>query len=517
MFVHIFRKDCRLLWPFAAGVALMYFALAGVIYRIDHFGVTRSLDSLMQLLEIGGMLGAGLLIAAAVHQDPVPGVRQDWLVRPVTRRDLLLAKLLFVFAMVLTPMVLADFTEALADGFGPGVALGAAVGRSAYLFLLLFLPMLVFASLTRNFMEAIIGGLGTFLVFAAFMLFFSRGVRYDIAASTAAAWITESGRFIVVVCGAVVILLLQYFRRRTLESRWLFGLLALGMIAIGFTPWASAFALQQRLSARPGAGSAVSIAYAPEIGPLPGTGIPAPLERNGGDTTKFLDLATRFNGLPEDSVLKVDYAEILLTGPDGQKQIFGLGNNPLQVVTGEKEASGKVEHHVLRARGDLFDRLVNTPVRIEVDYSLSLFRLASAHAIPAVNGEQRIPGAGWCRAVVNQSATSVRLTCLQAGNSFSCATVFIENPARSLRNPAQTACVGDYSPYQRIDFPDAIGRRTGNLTVRDANGLAKYPVDASQLREAQVVLRTYLPEEHFTRRLLIDGVRLRDLEARTVF
>lgn len=512
MILHIFKKDVRLLWPFAAGMALVHFALAGVAYRIDHFGVTGSLDSLLTLLEIAGILGAALLIAAVVHQDAVPGVRQDWLVRPVKRRDLLAAKLLFLLAMVQAPMVVADFCEVLAAGFGPGAALGAAAARAAYLFFLLLLPMLVFASLTRNFMETIIGGLGSFLAFAAFMLFFARSKQYDLAGSTGSAWITESGRFVIVLCGALVILLLQYLRRRTVQARWLFGAAGLAMIAIGLLPWASAFAIQQRVSTHAATANAVAIAYAPEAGPRTGSGT------TGAPEIRVLDLATRFTGLPEDSVLKVDYADILLTGPDGHPQSFGFGNNPMDVTTGEKDAAGgRVVHHIVRVRGDLFDRMVDTPVRVEVDYSLTLFRLASAHAIPAVNGEQRIADAGWCRTQVNRSATSVRLKCVQAGNSFSCASVFIENPVTGLRNPAQSGCPGDYSPYQRIDFPDAIGRRQINLAVRDASGLAKYPVDSSQLRSARVVLRIYKPEDHFRRRMVIPEIRPKDLELRAAF
>src|SRR2546423_5869145 len=40
------------------------------------------------------------LIAAIVHVEAIPGVRQDWLVRPIRRGNLLLEKFLFVVLMV---------------------------------------------------------------------------------------------------------------------------------------------------------------------------------------------------------------------------------------------------------------------------------------------------------------------------------------------------------------------------------------------------------------------------------
>jgi hypothetical protein len=44
--------------------------------------------------------GVATLIAALVHQDGLVGVRQDWLERPIRRRDLFAAKVLFVVLAV---------------------------------------------------------------------------------------------------------------------------------------------------------------------------------------------------------------------------------------------------------------------------------------------------------------------------------------------------------------------------------------------------------------------------------
>ena len=54
-----------------------------------------------------------------------------------------------------------------------------------------------------------------------------------------------------------------------------------------------------------------------------------------------------------------------------------------------------------------------------------------------------------------------------------------------------------------------------DLSFRDPQGLAKYPVDSSQLADAQVALKAYRPVAHFTRHLTISKIRLGDWEAET--
>ena len=52
-----------------------------------------------------------------------------------------------------------------------------------------------------------------------------------------------------------------------------------------------------------------------------------------------------------------------------------------------------------------------------------------------------------------------------------------------------------------------------NLPFRDSSGLAKFPVDGSQLPQSRVIIRVYEPEDHFARSLVIPQVKLQDWEA----
>ena len=101
MIWHIFKKDFRLLWRFAAVVAVLEFLAVSVLYQADHGGFDgRRTSALLNVLVVLQLIGSAALAAAAVHSDAVPGVRQDWLVRPIPRRDLLSAKVLFVVLVV---------------------------------------------------------------------------------------------------------------------------------------------------------------------------------------------------------------------------------------------------------------------------------------------------------------------------------------------------------------------------------------------------------------------------------
>jgi len=52
-----------------------------------------------------------------------------------------------------------------------------------------------------------------------------------------------------------------------------------------------------------------------------------------------------------------------------------------------------------------------------------------------------------------------------------------------------------------------------NLSFRDLQGRAKYPVDSAQLAGAQVSVKTYKPVALFTRHLVIPEICLGDWEA----
>src|SRR5437016_3655523 len=325
MIWHICKKDMKLLWPFVLGAAGIQVTSAGLRYAIDHFRVSEALLNIFNVLQLGTLLVSALLVATVVHQDAIPGVRQDWLVRPLSRRDLLLAKVLFVLLMVDGPILLTDTMQGLLNGFPIGQSLTAAASHSVYLLFGLSLPVLAFASLTRNMAEAVIGAVLGSLGFVVFQILFNSNGRMVTVAGTALFWVGELTMAAVVFVGSSTVLAIQYFRRKTIPARWLLAAVALVFLLGYMVPWRLAFALEQRLSPNPGASRAITAKFDPSGSKF---WLPEGMNHNtvfsarGGGVTRdeasTIYLPIRIAGLAESTVLNTDRAEALLTTAEGR-------------------------------------------------------------------------------------------------------------------------------------------------------------------------------------------------------
>jgi hypothetical protein len=503
MIGHIFLTDVRLLWKYALGVALVGFlgSLLGLETHEDH-----AWNQAWSLLQVVKVLATGLLIAAAVQQDPVPGFHQDWVVRPIVRRDLIAAKLLFVVVMVQAPVLIADIAQLLAGGFPPGQSFRAALIRALTLLGAYYLPVLGIAAITRNFTETVIGAAACLLGFAVLAQVWGAGAgwhwRHVTFAATGTDWIATLGMIGVAAAGGGAILALQYLKRETARARWLAAGVVVLCFGVNLAPWRPVFALQQRLSAQPGGASAVQLAFEPGRGRLRRTadlGVSAHARNN-----TFLYLPISISGLGADSILRTDLVEARLTTPEGKVETLGFARVPLEMREGPAKAGLAGGPVTVMVPTELYHRYRGRNVRLDLDYSLSLLRLSAAHAMPAVHGSQRIREFGRCRTWANLSAFTVMLTCEQAAMTPPCATVFLEHPRTGWRNPETVVCSGSYSPVSLVPEPDPMRRLRIGLGFRDA------PVGGEDIGEAQVVTRWYEVVEHFARHVQIPGIRLSD-------
>jgi len=216
---HIFKKDWKLLWSFVAAVALLHGIAALIMFKLGLFNEDPTLEMLSYEVPNLAVFGSMFLIVAIVHLEAIPGVRQDWLTRPIPRRSLLLEKLLFVVITVEGPIFALSLAQGLAFGFSWRSSLLAAAAYVALLFFFLILPIFSFASVTRNMTEAFILGCGCTLIIGAFLLLSSsmnQSAHGTLIAVTHSGigWIGEVCRFALVTVAAGVILGSQYFRRK---------------------------------------------------------------------------------------------------------------------------------------------------------------------------------------------------------------------------------------------------------------------------------------------------------------
>ncbi|HZQ40552.1 MAG TPA: hypothetical protein VFA87_07155, partial [Rhizomicrobium sp.] len=485
MIWRIFKKDWTLLWPLVAVVAALH-AINAVIWLISGFFGIRELTPIANIFPAGVLLGTGALIVATVHQDVLPGDRQDWLVRPIPRRDLVLEKLLFVLVAVNGPVLLVELIHGMAMGFSFADAFSAALTRDIYLLLYFNLPVLGLAALTSSFIEAV----GAFLAICVVMVVIRIGIIAVIGGNprvpTFATMANGEMLFelwnLIALAVVAVVIPLQYFFRATRRARLIaFCALFLLPLAAGI-PWSSAFAFQSWLSADPQAAKAVALTFDPTIGR-------AALQP--GTQANALWVPVRLSGLASESIVLDDRAFVRIIGRDGTTLYRGL-------VIGEPQATNRIDappasvddlpvrtatggevrtHQLIALPHRIYEGVRDQPVRLEMDYSLTLFHLDASDRIAAVNGDKWIAHLGRCKTKIDDDGDEIEISCLKTGGNVTCGTAFLENAVTGARNPPYSFCNRYYPPIPAHFIPDAMSRFRGELHFRDPQGLAKYPVD----------------------------------------
>jgi len=288
---HILKKDWMLLWPLVAALTVLQGLLAFARFTAGHFLSFPNVPA--SFLEL---LAAAIVIALVVLQDPIPGVRQDWLVRPIARRDLFLAKLLFVVGLVQGPWFVCDLLQGLANGFPLGQSAAAAIACGMWVLLTLSLPVLAFAALTASMTETLVAAVGVSAVVMAFLIVPAILGANKPAALTGFEWVPSLVREALLLVAAAGVLVLQYRRRSTWTSRALFAAALIVGQCAPFLPWRTTFRLEQLLTASSRDDHGIAVAFAAGAGrfrPAPGQGLDDVLEKPGVGP---VDVAGAFQG-----------------------------------------------------------------------------------------------------------------------------------------------------------------------------------------------------------------------------
>ena len=263
---HIFKKDWKLLWLFVMAVASLHWIGALILIKLGLFGE----DPTLEMLSI---LGAGPCFFRQHVSDcgdcdleAIPGTRQDWLTRPVPRGVLLLEKFLFALIAVEGPIFLGGLAEGPAGGFSWRSSFLAAAWRVVFLLFFILLPIFAFASVTKNMTEAFILGCGCYV--HHWRISDTDGSINGWAHETlivvthsGVGWIAEVFRFVLVTVAACVIAGVAVFSQKDCHGAFLvigFGLL---LLLSTFLPWRPAFAIEEKLSAKPGAGAETKVTF----------------------------------------------------------------------------------------------------------------------------------------------------------------------------------------------------------------------------------------------------------------
>ena len=218
----IFRKDLRCLWP----VVALYWALLVVAAIADPFG-GHGMGGGSQF-SVFALLVCICLTVEAIHQEPLPGDRQYWRTRPLTGRQLLAAKALFVVSCVVIPALIYQIAVLIRLGIAPGDYPLVLAERQLHLAASVLLPVAAVAAVTRNLRQFVGGWL---LVLAALIGVALLPPSHRAVTWIAPAWLAANYLDPILVVVGMCLVFLQYRPRATTAGRLM---LATSMVLLIF-------------------------------------------------------------------------------------------------------------------------------------------------------------------------------------------------------------------------------------------------------------------------------------------
>ena len=502
MIWHICKKDFRLLWPWA----LLLAALQGAwhIFEAKHLpSGSPSFASSQLYLKSGPLIATVAVIVFVIQQDGLPGLALDWLVRPIRRSHLFLAKILFCAFVVLLPMVVFDIVEGLMTGFTLSQILTAALSHALFLALCVILPLFAVAATTKGIADFTAMALLLFLLVEMPRSLLADYFTLRPTVWSGASWIPTTAGYGIVLAGSLLVLWLQYSARRTTWSRILLPLFAVGGFMTDYTPWPVLMSVQSRLSPDIEASRSVAIEFDPTQPPWHES--PGPFRR------KSVSIPIKVSGVPPNAHLFADFVEITVFDSDG-KPVYDHGRTG---VSGQGSPSSylysdrPVGAYVGLPLWFLIDPakpLPGQPIRVLIDFALTL---AEPEGDDATFGPTDIrialPKQGLCKTRLEGEfgTPPIDFDCLHAGSATDWSLVSAYDGDES-KPYAQSLISFSYAPSFARLLRDPIDRTDSFI-----NPLKMRPT-AQLYQNTRFTLRNFRSIAHFRYRLEIPAIRLED-------
>ena len=452
MIAHIVRKDWRLLWPLVLIVGGLQAVLGLMEFRALPFGENHGSQAVSALVTIGLIIAMSLLIIQLIHQDVIPGENQDWLVRPIRRSDLLLAKLLGIALYIHGPIIVVSLLQCLAHGFPLAQSLHSVFISNIAIALVCSLPLAAVASLTRTVTETLV----TLLVVALGLLvlqFLLPVISYPVThhfkleyptGDSGVAWVWRFPAQLCLLASLLGVLCLQYFKRDTRRSRWLFIAGFLLLIFLPALPWSPAFRLQEQLSGGSMAADSVILtqAEAADAKALPPAS--AFLTKEDKDKeqkdTALISIALSLASLPKDAIAHTDRVTVRLM--EGHTVIYRGSAQAFDLRTRDGQAIARQDFRLPEA---IYARYQDRPLTLQLRYSLTFLGSRDVDTSLAVGEAGSIPPLGQCVARLD-AVGGTDVGCRRAGELPDCLSVRMTPPVEGTSEPEQFECSFNYAP-----------------------------------------------------------------------
>ncbi len=172
---------------------------------------------------------------------------------------------------------------------------------------------------------------------------------------------------------------------------------------------------------------------------------------------------------------------------------------------------------ILEIPANIYSKVADQPLRLEMDYYATLLWSTTVPPLAVLNGAQQVAGFGWC---ASRTDSKKHRSGSRVPPGRGAAVLYLDDVAAAdgvRRNPEKFVCDSNYEPVPLRFSVDPIDHVEAELPFRDPAGLAHFPVDATHLRGAQVIIRVYEPEDHFSRQVVVPQFRLSEWRAAAGF
>lgn len=397
--LHIFRKDIRHFW---IEMVLSWCVLARFVWHAKQAWSPETIFEPGYFTQLVGQFIAPLLVLSwwvllirAIQDERLVGDRQFWVTRPYHWPELLASKILFTLIVVNLPLLIAQLLMLRLAGFAAFPYLGELLSMHLDLITALLLPVAVIGAVTSTLIKVIIFGFVVVLyVFASSMV---SGLVPEASVAHASAIPGEvTGAIFLLACLAV--LLVQYARRRTLASRVIIAsAAALTLIVEVASPYNKLIARQYPSTQQ----SPLKVVLDTTKPEEPSKLLAEPPRK----PPKSAKIGIRLLASPVDSSQVIGMrgarVDVELPGGDhyrkkwqGQWGEVGIPNSPAGVS--------------FQMPMELYDRVKSTPVRIDIEFAISLFQRGDEWQVIAQGGTFPVPRFGLCSITPGQGSY---LTC----------------------------------------------------------------------------------------------------------
>ena len=507
--LHIFRKDLRHLWM---EIAISWCALVIYVWQANEqwnpenmFEPRYFSQFTEQLVLVLLILSWWVLLIRAIQDERLVGDRQFWVTRPYRWVELLSSKILFVLLVIHIPLLIAQLILLKLAGFTALPYLGGLLSMHVGLLTLLILPVAVIATVTSTFVRVILFG---FIV-----------VLYVIGSSWLSSIVPESalshanaipgaiqGVIFLLACAAVI--LIQYARRWTLVSRGVIVVaVVLTLLIEVATPYSAliARAYPARLE------TPVKIVLNPTKPEKPVMPVPPPPPK----PPKKVNIAIPLLASPVNSneVIVIQGARIDIELPDGNHW-----RTKWQPQLGTAWIPDSPASASFAMPTELFDRIKSAPVKINIEFALSVLRRGEQWQLVAQDGLFPVPRFGLCAIVGQDHNTILCRAPLYGSGPLIATTISSENtcPVSAEHKPTREITSYHWNLSNNSEPAAVINPVVEGMIVFNAVGLTKEEQKDSWRFVSRVCAGTPIHfaalsfDRHTRMTTSLDGIRLSD-------